>query len=119
MPSSVLVVDDDIAFRALAGRVMSSCGYRVVGEAGSIAEALVQARQLRPDIALVDVGLPDGSGMVLSEALTAMPWPLRVVLVSADPDQGGADAVDRSGARGFLPKDELESATLLRLLGDA
>ena len=48
--------------------------------------------ELRPDTALVDIGLPDGDGFVLAQQLRALPWPLRVVLISSDADRTNAPA---------------------------
>ena len=84
MPRSVLVVDDDASFRDLAARVLVGWGHAVIGEAGSVEEALARAAELRPDTALVDIGLPDGDGFGLAQQLRALPWPLRVVLISTD-----------------------------------
>jgi CheY-like chemotaxis protein len=103
----VLIVDDDAEFRDLASRVLTSWGHVIVGQAGSVAEALVRAVELRPDTALVDIGLPDGDGFTLTELLREMSWPVRVVMVSADADRANARAAARAGAQGFLPKDEL------------
>lgn len=115
---SILVVDDDAAVRGLIVRILRSGGYDVVGEAGSVADALECADALRPDTALVDIGLPDGDGFSLTRQLRAKPWPLRVVIFSSDADRTNADAAHRAGAVGFLPKDELSSLALERLIGD-
>lgn len=112
MARAVLIVDDDAAFRDLAARVVKGWGHVVVGHAGSVAEALVRAMELRPDTALVDVGLPDGDGFALTEQLTTMGWPVRVVLISSDADAANLAAARRAGARGFMPKDELSSLEL-------
>ena len=109
-----MIVDDDAAFRDLASRIVMGWGHDVVGLAGSVAEALLRAAELRPDTALVDVGLPDGDGFDLAERLLALPWPIQVVLVSTDSDSAHSTAARRVGARGFLPKDELSSAELRR-----
>lgn len=116
MAHSVLIVDDDAAFRDLASRVVTAWGHTVVGLAGSVAEALTQAGESRPDTALVDIGLPDGDGFALTERLVALPWPIRVVLISSDSDSSNATAAKRVGAWGFVPKDELSSAELRRWL---
>ncbi|MEA2467111.1 MAG: two-component system, NarL family, response regulator DevR [Thermoleophilaceae bacterium] len=116
MATSVLVVDDDPTFRSLAGRLLSAEGLTVVGEAGTVAEATAAARTLRPDAALVDVGLPDGDGIALAGELAALPWGLRVVLTSTDADAASPDAVRSSGAEGFVPKADLPKVSLLRLL---
>ena len=116
MPRSVLVVDDDAAFRQLAARVLASWGHTVVGEAGTVAEALDRAAELTPDVALVDVGLPDGDGFSLAERLVAMPSKPRVVLISSDPDSAHGTGARAVGAAGFVPKDELLSESLRRLV---
>jgi len=108
----VLIVDDDVAFGDLAARVVKGWGHLVVGHAGSVAAALLRAAELRPDVVLVDIGLPDGDGFSLTEKLIAMPWPIRVVLISSDSDPANVAAARRAGAAGFVPKDELSSAAL-------
>jgi CheY-like chemotaxis protein len=113
---SILVVDDDAVFRGLARRMLAGCGLVVVGEAESVATALVAAMQLRPAAALVDVGLPDGDGIALARELCALPWRPRVVLTSADPDAISADDVRLSGADAFIAKDELPNSPLCGLL---
>jgi CheY-like chemotaxis protein len=116
MDHSILVVDDDPAFRELAGRFLADLGLRVAAQADSAAAAMAMAKETRPDAALVDVDLPDGDGITLAGALAALPWEPRVVLTSVDPDAAGPEDVRRSGAYAFLSKDKLESTTLLRLL---
>jgi CheY-like chemotaxis protein len=116
MVRSVLVVDDDAAFRDLARRILTGWGHVVIGEAGSVGEALARAAQLRPDTVLADIGLPDGDGFDLARQLRAMPWPPRVVLISTDSDATNGPTARRAGAIDFLPKDELSGATLRRLI---
>lgn len=116
MSRSVLIVDDDAGFRDLATRILTGWGHRVIGEASSVSEALARAPELRPDTALVDIGLPDGDGFSLTEQLRAMPWPMRVILISSDADQANAGAARRAGASGFLPKDDLTGPALRQLI---
>lgn len=112
----MLVVDDDSAFRGLAARILTAWGLVVVGEAGTMADALERAVELRPDVALVDVGLPDGDGFTLAERLVALPRSVRVVLISSDADGVSARAAVRAGARGFVAKDDLSGQELRHLL---
>jgi CheY-like chemotaxis protein len=119
VPCSVLVVDDDSAFRDLAARVLTGWGHVVVGEAGNVAEALERAAELRPQAALVDVGLPDGDGFTLTQRLVALPWAVRVVLISSDADRTSQRAAERAGARGFVAKDDLSGQELRNLLESA
>jgi DNA-binding NarL/FixJ family response regulator len=117
MMMSVLVVDDDPEFRVLARRVISGNGLSVVGEADSVATALAAAKDLRPDVLLVDIGLPDGDGITLARELAALPWHPRIVLTSIDADAATPSEVRGSGAKGFAPKDELPNAGLQLLRG--
>jgi DNA-binding NarL/FixJ family response regulator len=118
MPGSILVVDDDASVRGLVVRILRSWGHAVIGEAGSVAEALGSAEALHPDIVLVDIGLPDGDGFSLTRQLRIKPWAMRVVLFSSDADRANVAAAARAGAIGFLPKDELSSPALQRLIED-
>jgi DNA-binding NarL/FixJ family response regulator len=115
MDRSILVVDDDPAFRELAGRFLAEIGLRVAAQAGTAAAAMAMAREVRPDAALVDIDLPDGDGITLAGALAALPWRPRVVLTSVDPDAAAPEEVRRSGARAFLSKDKLANGGLLHL----
>jgi DNA-binding NarL/FixJ family response regulator len=116
MPTSVLVVDDDAAFRALAVRFLTRLGFAVVAEAGTVVEATTVAGHVRPDAALVDVGLPDGSGIELAGRLAALPWRPRVVLTSTDPDVTTSDDARSAGAIGFIPKAQLPEGAVAGLL---
>ncbi len=116
MVCSVLIVDDDQAFRALVARILTGWGHVVIGAAGSVAEAITRTNELRPDTALVDVGLPDGDGFALTEQLRALPWEIRVVLISCDADAANVGTALRAGANGFLPKDELAGLALRQLI---
>jgi PAS domain S-box-containing protein len=117
MPTSVLVVDDDAAFRTLVVRMLARMGFTVIGEAGTVAEAASAAAGLRPDALLVDVGLPDGDGIALARTVAALPWRPRVVLTSTDRDATSCEGARAAGAVGFIPKDELAHGTLGGLLG--
>jgi DNA-binding NarL/FixJ family response regulator len=116
MASSVLIVDDHSGFRACARRLLESEGCRVVGEAGDCASAVTAARALRPDLALVDVYLPDADGFELASRLRALAAPPAVVLISSR-DGGDLRAlVGKSGARGFVAKADLSRAAIEALL---
>ncbi len=110
MPPSVLIVDDDVRFRSLAGMILGERGFDVVAEAGDGAAALAAVERHRPDCVLCDVQLPDTDGFTLARAIRAAPPRPRVLLTSSDPDLGiGATA---TGAEGFVCKTELPRADL-------
>ena len=113
---SVMVVDDDARFRGLAGTLLSACGYRVESEASSVSDALAQLAHRKPDLVLLDVGLPDGDGLELSRLITAPPSTVRVVLVSADCDATSARGAADAGASGFIPKSDLSCEALASIL---
>jgi DNA-binding NarL/FixJ family response regulator len=117
MQISVIIVDDDPTFRLLARRLLTEAGLLVAGEAENVAEGLSVAQELKPDAALVDVGLPDGDGFGLARQLTALPWRPRVVLTSVESDLGSDGAVRSAGAEAFVHKGDLPNAPLARLLG--
>ena len=116
MPGVILLIDDDPVFRGLARRVLTASGLEVGGEAASVAEARALARQAPFAAAMIDVGLPDGSGIALASELAALPGPPRLVLVSSDPDAASPDDVRRCGAGAFVPKQELPNTAWEQLL---
>jgi len=110
----VLIVDDHPAFRASARRLLEAEGYEVVGETDSGEAAVELVRELAPDAVLLDVALPDLSGLEVAERLADNPS--KVVLVSSrDPRDFGA-RFRRSSAVGFISKDDLSAETLRELL---
>ena len=117
MGRTVLIVDDDASFRGLASRILRSWDHDVVGEAGTVADALTSAAELQPDLVLADIGLPDGDGFDLARQLHLTSPRLRVVLISSDSDAANGPAAARVGASGFIPKDELPSGRSRELIG--
>jgi DNA-binding NarL/FixJ family response regulator len=116
VPTSVLVIDDDPAFRALAVRMLAGMGFAVVGEADTVAAATTAATSLRPQSALVDVDLPDGDGVQLAGVLAALPWRPRIVITSSDPDATSTAGARSVGAAAFIAKDDLPGSALRALL---
>lgn len=116
MSRTLLVVDDHADFRALARRVLDGAAFTVVAEAGTAREALLLAHQLRPEVVVLDVALPDGNGFDVAQTLVQADPPPAVVLVSSRDWGQLSRRVRRSGARGFLPKEELTAAAVERLL---
>jgi DNA-binding response OmpR family regulator len=119
MDRTILVVDDDPVFRALATRMLTASGLKVIGEAESVADALETAARIEPEAVLVDVGLPDGDGFSLARQLKALPWQPRVLLTSADTDVADSDDLRRDGdVLAFVHKADLPNAPLAQLFGD-
>lgn len=116
---SVLIVDDDPEFLALAGRIVSALGVDDVATAADAAHALKIAHESRPDAALVDIGLPDRDGIDLAYQLSEMPWKPQVVLTSSDSDAFLAiDERERSRRLPFIAKEELAGDGLSQYLSE-
>ena len=115
MTTSVLIVDDHPSFRATARMLLEAEGYDVVGEAPDGMSGIVAARELRPDVVLLDVNLPDIDGFDVAARLTNGNGPT-VVLVSSRDGSDFGPLVARSGARGFISKSDLSGAALAALL---
>jgi DNA-binding NarL/FixJ family response regulator len=118
MAVRVLLVDDHAPFRALARMLLVADGFDVVGEAGDGAQALVAARDLRPDVVLLDVQLPGEDGFAVAGMLAAHPLAPAVVLVSSRSQGDYGCRVTASTARGFIAKAELSGAALRLVLGE-
>jgi two-component system response regulator DevR len=105
-PIRVLLVDDHEVVRTGLRTILGSDpGVTVVGDAGSGAAALAQARELLPDLVLLDARLPDMDGdEVCRGLLTAMPG-LAVVMLTAFAEDDLVRRCVRAGARGYLLKD--------------
>ncbi len=101
----VLVVDDHPLFRqGVVDTLMKEPGFEVVGEAGTIEEALIRVRLTRPDVVLLDVALPDGSGVdAVGPILQELPATKVAILTSSD-DSDVVLAALRAGAAGYLLK---------------
>jgi DNA-binding NarL/FixJ family response regulator len=115
-PETVLIVDDHPSFRSSARAVLEADGFDVVAEADDGASALRLARELRPDVVLLDVQLPDASGFDICEFLCGDgPWP-HIVLVSSRDAADYDGLIQSSHARGFISKADLSGEAVRALL---
>jgi DNA-binding NarL/FixJ family response regulator len=114
-PLRVMVVDDHALVRAAIRHAITSQGIEVVAEAATAAAALEAAPQARPDVVLLDLGLPDRNGLqVLRELCERLPSTQVVVLTVSGSPRDVREAV-KSGAAGYLTKD-LDPAALYRAI---
>ena len=108
MTPSILIVDDHPSFRAMARALLQSEGYTIVGEAVDGASALTAARELHPEVVLLDVQLPDTDGFaVAGRADPRHAIAPAIVLTSSRDASDFGPLIAESGARGFVPKGEL------------
>jgi DNA-binding response OmpR family regulator len=112
-----LLVDDNLAFLEAALKFLATEGITVADAASDAAEALRQARVLRPDLVLVDIALGDENGFDLASRLVGTG--AAVIMISSGAEEDYADLIAESPAAGFLSKTELSAAGIRRILGQA
>lgn len=116
MRMTTLVVDDHAQFRATARVLLEMEGFEVVGEAGDGAGAITAAEELKPEMVLLDVQLPDTQGFDVARELLSRGLTEQIILVSSRDESDYGDSIRASGALGFVPKAELSGASLRTLL---
>jgi len=104
-PTTLLVVDDhEVVRQGLVALLDRRAGFQVVAEAGTAAEAVEQARRFRPDLVVMDVRLPDGSGIEACRDIRSELPETRVVMLTSYPDEDAVLAAIVAGASGYLLK---------------
>lgn len=104
----VLLADDHPLFRAGVASLLRASGVEVVGETGNGAEALEQARRLRPDLVLMDITMPGGDGLEATRRIKAELPATRIVMVTVSDDDDDLFEAVKSGADGYLLKNMSE-----------
>jgi DNA-binding NarL/FixJ family response regulator len=115
MAPTVLIVDDHAGFRSFARRLLEADGFNVLGEAGDGAAAIRAVQDLKPDVVLLDVVLPDVDGFTICARLHESETPPTVVLTSSRDVSTYRRRLRDTRARGFIPKSELTGAALAAL----
>ena len=104
-PLTLLLVDDhEVVRQGLAALLGRREEFHVVGEAGTVAEAIAAARRFRPDLVVMDVRLPDGSGIEACREIRAELPDTRVVMLTSYPDEDAVMSAIIAGASGYLLK---------------
>ena len=104
-PRRLLIVDDhEIVRQGLVAMLSRRTGFQVVGEAGTVAEAIEMARRHKPDLVVMDVRLPDGSGVEACREIRAEMPETRVVMLTSYPDEEAVFSAIVAGASGYLLK---------------
>jgi DNA-binding NarL/FixJ family response regulator len=103
---TVFLVDDhELVRRGVAELVDDEADLTVVGQASSVAEALARIPALRPDVAVLDVRLPDGNGVELCRDLRSALPGLRCLMLTSFTDENSMVEAVLAGAEGYVIKD--------------
>jgi DNA-binding NarL/FixJ family response regulator len=113
----LLIVDDSPAFLEAAQAVLENEGMTVVGVASSRNEALERIRDLRPDVALVDIDLGDESGFHVARGLAGAADPaLSIIIISSHDGDDFKELLEASPALGFVAKSSLSGDAIRAVL---
>lgn len=116
MTLSCILVDDNLEFLESAKAIFAGTAIDVVGIAQVGVEAGRLARELEPDVALVDVNLGGESGVHVAAMLAALDKPPRIILISTLAEDDLAALAKSSAAEGFLAKAKLSADAVLALV---
>lgn len=101
----VLLADDHALVRAGIASLLKASGLEVVAQAGDGEEAILYARQLRPDLILMDVRMPRRNGLEATRAIKAELPEIKVVMLTVSDDEADLFEAIKSGAEGYLLKN--------------
>ena len=115
----ILLVDDHQMVRAgLRSLLAGQPAIRVVGEAGSVAEAVREAERLKPQVVLMDLRLPDGSGIDACRDILSNASETKILFLTSYSDEEAIMSTIVAGAKGYLMK-EIGHEALIRAIEDA
>jgi DNA-binding NarL/FixJ family response regulator len=117
MPNTILIADDHVVVREGLRALLEAYGYQVVGEAADGREALALARRLRPDVAVLDVGMPSLNGVDTARNMRREAPDTRVVVLTVHAEDNVVVGALRAGVRAYVLKTQA-AADLVRAIGD-
>lgn len=112
----ILIADDHALFRESLSSLLTARDLEVVGEASNGREAVEKAWELKPDVVLMDLAMPEVDGLAATKHLSAELPEIKVVILTASDDDENLFEAIKAGAKGYLLKD-LEADEFFSLLG--
>jgi two-component system, chemotaxis family, chemotaxis protein CheY len=100
----VLVVDDAAFMRKVVGDALASGGHEVIGEAGNGVEAVARFQELRPDVTMLDITMPEKTGLEALAEIIALDPNAKVLMCSALGQESKVIEALKLGAKNFLVK---------------
>jgi DNA-binding NarL/FixJ family response regulator len=117
-PFRIVVVDDHVVLRdGIVSILDAQSDFEVVGVAGTVGEALKAVRSARPDLVLMDYGLPDGNGLEATKEILALYPETKIVLLTVHEEDDLLFGAIRNGASGYLLKNTSAADLLAKLRG--
>jgi DNA-binding NarL/FixJ family response regulator len=114
----ILIADDHSLFRDGLRSLLLAQGHEVIGEAKNGREAVALARELRPDLVLMDVQMPELDGIAATRTLVAELPDVKIVMLTASEEESKLFEAIKAGAQGYLLKN-LEADAFFQLLDGA
>jgi DNA-binding NarL/FixJ family response regulator len=111
-------VDDHGPFRAFVRTLLDPDGFQVTGEARDGLSAVTAVSELRPDVVLLDVQLPDIDGFEVARRLAMLPSPPSVILTSTRDASDYGTKLSQVPVCGFVPKEDLSAEALALVLAE-
>jgi two-component system response regulator DevR len=104
MSHSVLVIDDHPVVRIGIVKALSTAGFNCIGQAGSLKEAISMIALHNPQIIIVDISLPDGSGLEIVQWARKQSPSLIIIILTLNDELELISAAAKAGAQGFISK---------------
>jgi len=113
MPVRILLADDhSVVRRGLKGLLESKKGWKVCAEAGDGRAAVAEAKRHRPDVAILDIGMPELNGVEAARQIRAVSPVTEVLVLSAHGSEKLAREIFDAGGRGYLVKEDADQDLL-------
>ena len=112
----ILISDDDPTTLRMVRAILEKNGFEVCGEATNGLDTLVQAARKKPDIILLDIGMPLGSGLTILPVIREIDDDIRVIMLTADDTSDSVHTAISLGAKGYFVKSSMDFVRLLAVV---